>query len=108
MRNGDLAKLFPAKPLATRSLTPSGRIGGRNIDALQSGAGIAEVEDANRRIHDYLRDLLAQRCSNPGDDLFSEMMQVEIAVTGSAPKSLFSCPAKWPRQAWTRPARSCP
>ena len=78
MRNGDLAKLFPAKPLATRSLTPSGRIGGRKIDALQSGVGIAEVEDANRRIHDCLRDLLAQRRSNPSDDLFSEMMQVEI------------------------------
>ena len=54
------------------------RIGGRKIDALQSGVGIAEVEDANRRIHDYLRDLLAQRRGNPGDDLFSEMMQVEI------------------------------
>ncbi|MEC8145989.1 MAG: cytochrome P450 [Pseudomonadota bacterium] len=54
------------------------RIGGRKIDALQSGVGIAEVEDANRRIHDYLRDLLAQRRGSPGDDLFSEMMQVEI------------------------------
>lgn len=54
------------------------RIGGRKIDALQSGVGIAEVEDANRRIHDYLRDLLAQRRGNPSDDLFSEMMQVEI------------------------------
>ena len=45
---------------------------------MQSGVGIAEVEDANRRIHDYLRDLLALRRGNPGDDLFSEMMQVEI------------------------------
>ena len=45
---------------------------------MQSGVGIAEVEDANRRIHDCLRDLLAQRRGNPSDDLFSEMMQVEI------------------------------
>ena len=46
--------------------------------SLQSGVGIAEVEDVNRRINYYLRDLLAQRRGNPGDYLFSEMMQVEI------------------------------
>ena len=54
------------------------RIDGRKIDALQSDIGIAEVEDANCRIDDYLRDLLAQRRGNPGDDLFSEMLQVKI------------------------------
>lgn len=54
------------------------KIGGRKVDALQSGVGIEEVEDANRNIHTYLRDLLKQRQSNPGQDLFSELMLAEI------------------------------
>ncbi len=54
------------------------KAGGRKLDALQSGVGIAEVEDANRKIHDFLRQLLADRRNAPGDDLFSELMQAEI------------------------------
>ena len=54
------------------------RIGGRKIDALQTGVGIAEVESANRKMHDYLRDLLAERRQAPGDDLFSELMLADI------------------------------
>ena len=54
------------------------RIGGRKIDALQTGVGIEEVESANRKMHDYLRDLLAERRQAPGDDLFSELMLADI------------------------------
>ena len=54
------------------------KAGWRKLDALQSGVGIAEVEDANRNIHDFLRKLLADRRGAPGDDLFSELMQAEI------------------------------
>ena len=54
------------------------QIGGRKLDALQSGVGIDKVEDANRKIHDYLRGLLAERRDAPGDDLFSELMRAEI------------------------------
>ncbi|MEM7400287.1 MAG: hypothetical protein AAF354_15430, partial [Pseudomonadota bacterium] len=34
------------------------RIGGRKVDALQSGDGVDEVEAANRNIHEYLSGLL--------------------------------------------------
>lgn len=54
------------------------RIGGRKVDALQSGVGLAEVEEANRKIHAFLRDLIAQRRGANGDDLFSELMRAEI------------------------------
>lgn len=54
------------------------RVGGRKVDALQSGVGLAEVEEANRKIHDFLRDLIAARRSSGGDDLFSELMRAEI------------------------------
>lgn len=54
------------------------KVGGRKSDALQSGVGLAEVEEANRKIHDYLRGLLAQRREAPGEDLFSELMATEI------------------------------
>ena len=54
------------------------KAGGRKLDALQSGVGIAEVEEANRRIHDFLRQLLSARRDAPGDDLFSELMRAEI------------------------------
>ena len=54
------------------------KIGGRKIDALQSGIGLKEVEDANRNIHEYMRDLLQARKSKPGDDLFNELINVEI------------------------------
>ncbi len=54
------------------------KIGGRKVDALQSGVGIDEVEQANRSIHTYLRTLLAERRDAPGDDLFSELIQAEI------------------------------
>lgn len=53
-------------------------VGGRKLDALQTGVGIDEVEDANRRIHSYLRALLKERRRRPGNDLFSELMQAEI------------------------------
>ena len=54
------------------------RVGGRKLDALQSGVGIDQVEAANRNIHDYLRTLLAERRDTGGTDLFSEMMRAEI------------------------------
>lgn len=54
------------------------QVGGRKIDALQSGVGIAEVEQANRNIHDYLRGLLAERRADLGPDLLSELIQAEI------------------------------
>lgn len=54
------------------------RIGGRKLDALQSGVGIKEVEDANRKIHGFLRDLLAKRRDAPGEDLFSELIRAEL------------------------------
>lgn len=54
------------------------RVGGRKLDALQTGVDIDVVEDANRRMHEYLRALLAERRRYPGADLFSELLQVEI------------------------------
>lgn len=54
------------------------QVGGRKIDALQSGVGIDEVEEANRNIHTYLRGLLAERRGNLGPDLLSELIQAEI------------------------------
>ena len=54
------------------------QVGGRKIDALQSGVGIEEVEEANRNIHTYLRGLLADRRGNLGLDLLSELIQAEI------------------------------
>lgn len=54
------------------------KVGGRKSDALQSGVGIEEVEEANRNIHDYLRALLDTRKTELGDDLFSELMLAEI------------------------------
>lgn len=54
------------------------KVGGRKIDALQSGVGIKEVEDANRAMHSFLRDLLRSRRAAPGEDLFSELIVAEI------------------------------
>lgn len=54
------------------------QVGGRKSDALLSGVGIDEVEDANRNIHTYLRGLLAERKDNLGEDLLSELIQAEI------------------------------
>lgn len=54
------------------------RIGGRKVDALRSGDGITEVEDANRNMHNYLRGMLQDRRQNPGSDLFSELILAEI------------------------------
>lgn len=54
------------------------KIGGRKVDALQSGDGLAEVEEANRNLHTYLRDLLRVRRANPGNDMFSELISTEI------------------------------
>ncbi|MEP1207393.1 MAG: cytochrome P450 [Rhizobiaceae bacterium] len=54
------------------------KVGGRKVDALQSGVGIDEVEDANRNLHTYLRGLLTERRDNLGDDLLSELIAVEV------------------------------
>ena len=54
------------------------KVGGRKVDALQSGVGIDEVEDANRNLHTYLRGLLAERRNQLGEDLLSELIVVEI------------------------------
>ena len=54
------------------------QIGGRKVDALRSGDGINEVEDANRNMHDYLRALLRERRTNLGSDVFSELIAAEI------------------------------
>lgn len=54
------------------------RIGGRKVDALQSGQGIKEVEAAVRNMHGFLRGLIEARRKAPGDDLFSELIAVEI------------------------------
>ena len=54
------------------------RVGGRKVDALQSGVDIAEVEEANRNIHGFLRDLIRERRKAPGDDMLSELIAAEI------------------------------
>lgn len=54
------------------------QIGGRKLDALQAGEPIAEIEDANRKVHDYLRALLVERRANLGSDIFSELIMAEV------------------------------
>lgn len=54
------------------------RIGGRKLDALQSGDPIDEIEHANRQMHDYLRSLLAERRVNLGNDIFSDLIRAEV------------------------------
>lgn len=54
------------------------RIGGRKIDALESGTGIEDVESANRQLHHFLRRLIRDRSIQPGDDLLSELLITEI------------------------------
>lgn len=54
------------------------RVGGRKVDALLSGEGIDVVEAANRNLHDYLRDLLRARRSDPGEDIFSALMLADL------------------------------
>ena len=54
------------------------RIGGRKLDALQSGEPIDEIEQANRNMHDYLRHLLTGRRENLGSDVFSELILAEV------------------------------
>ncbi len=54
------------------------RIGGRKVDALQSGDGIEAVEQANRNMHTYLRAMLAERRDALGSDIFSELIAAEI------------------------------
>ena len=53
-------------------------IGGRKVDALRSGDGIQEVEDANRNMHNYIRGMLRERRENLGADVFSELIVAEI------------------------------
>jgi len=54
------------------------RIGGRKVDALQSGDGIEAVEEAVRNMHGYLRGMLAERRKSPGNDVFSELIGADI------------------------------
>ena len=54
------------------------QVGGRKVDALRSGDGIEEVENANRNMHNYLRNMLAERRDNLGQDVFSEPITAEI------------------------------
>lgn len=54
------------------------RVGGRKLDALQSGEPIGEIEDANRKMHNYLRELLTERRTSLGSDIFSELIQAEV------------------------------
>lgn len=54
------------------------RIGGRKVDALQSGDGIEAVEQAVRNMHGYLGTMLADRRAAPGEDVFSELIQAEV------------------------------
>lgn len=54
------------------------RVGGRKVDALQSGVGIEDVEQAVRQMHGFLAELLADRRANPGEDIFSELIEAEI------------------------------
>jgi len=54
------------------------RIGGRKSDALLAGDPIEEIEAANRKMHDYLRKLLADRRTNLGADMFSELIMAEV------------------------------
>jgi len=83
----DFAEPLPGRVLGPMFDIPYGetaglndwiRIGGRKVDALQSGDGLAEVEAANRNLHAYLRDLLRARRANPGSDMFSELIASEI------------------------------
>ncbi|MEM7134571.1 MAG: cytochrome P450 [Chloroflexota bacterium] len=53
-------------------------IGGRKSQAMMSGDDIEPVEAANRKVHAYLRELLAERRSNLGKDVFSELIVAEI------------------------------
>ena len=87
----DLCKVF-ADPIPARVLSPMLgipyedipefnewiRIGGRKADALSSGDGIKEVEDANRKMHNYVREMLRERSDKPGNDVFSELIAAEI------------------------------
>ena len=54
------------------------RLGGRKVDALQSGEGVEAVEQAVRNMHGYLADMLGERRKNPGTDIFSELMLAKI------------------------------
>ena len=54
------------------------KIGGRKVDALQSGDGIEAVETANRSLHSYIRGLLKDRRAAPGRDVFNQLMLAEI------------------------------
>jgi len=81
--NRILGPMFGVPYESVKSFNEWIKVGGRKIDALQTGTGIDEVEDANRNMHDYLRKLLRERrssaeSSEPGIDLFSELMQAEV------------------------------
>lgn len=83
----DFANPFPAHVLGPMFGIPYAdidgfddwiRIGGRKVDALQSGDGIEAVEEAVRNMHGYLRGMLAERRGNLGSDIFSELIEAEI------------------------------
>lgn len=73
-----LGPMFDIPYEETAGLNDWIKIGGRKVDALQSGDGLARVEAANRNLHTYLRDLLRVRRANPGSDMFSELISTEI------------------------------
>ncbi|MEM7268061.1 MAG: cytochrome P450 [Pseudomonadota bacterium] len=54
------------------------KVGGRKVDALQSGVGLEEVETANRNMHDYFRGQVRARRGRGGEDVFSQLMTAEI------------------------------
>ncbi|MEX0305013.1 MAG: cytochrome P450 [Leisingera sp.] len=64
------------------------RAGGRKVEALQSGIGVAEVEEANRQIHSYLRALLDERRKAPGTDIFSQLILAEADGERLKPEEL--------------------
>jgi cytochrome P450 len=83
----DFAELLPGRVLGPMYGIPYDevgdfnewiRIGGRKSDALLSGEPIGEIEHANRKMHDYLRELLAERRTSLGTDIFSELMLAEV------------------------------
>ncbi|MEM7377458.1 MAG: cytochrome P450 [Pseudomonadota bacterium] len=73
-----LGPMFDVPYEDTAELNEWIRVGGRKLDALQSGVGIDVVEGANRALHGYLRTLIQARRTAAGPDLFSELVRADI------------------------------
>lgn len=52
-------------------------VSARNIDAVHAGNELPEIEEAWRKLDDYLARLLEERRQNPGNDIFSELIKAE-------------------------------